>query len=140
MLQSPTQQDPDPLSRPTAAESVVRNVHGQSLEDAQAAFRAEWETKIWEARCQAEKDANTAIRCGELAEKIVTGGPTFGAYFGALIGLSRGFSGLGTGLVFGCILGFVAVIPPALLAAGGQWFYLRRAKRLEQELRELELS
>lgn len=139
MPHSPTQQDPDPLSRPTAAESVARNVHGQSLEDAQATFRAEWETKIWETRCQAEKAANTAIWCGEMVEKILTGGPTFGAYFGTLIGVSRG-TGLGTGLIFGCILGFVAVIPPALLAAGGQWLYRRRAERLERKLRELELS
>lgn len=119
---------------------ISRNVHGQSLDDAQAGFRAEWETKIWETRCQAEKAANTAICCGEMAEKIVTGGPAFGAYFGALIGVSRGFAGLGTGLIFGCILGFIAVIPPALLAAGGRWFYSRQAERLERKLRELELS
>lgn len=127
---------------------VTRNVHGQSLADAQAAFRAEWEAQVQEKQHQAEQARLKAARCRKLTELIFIGGPVFGAYFGAVIGLIvtrdagwvRAMQGLTIGAGPGGLFGLVAVMPVLLLMPGCWWFYRRRAQRLERELRKLERS
>jgi hypothetical protein len=50
-----THHDPEPLSRPTAAESQSCHEQGQRLDAARAEFRARWQARIDRKRRQAER-------------------------------------------------------------------------------------
>lgn len=148
MPQRHTQHQPDQLAHPTGADSVTRNAHGQSLDDARETFRTEWEEKLWALRERAEQARRRAEGCRKIGEFIFVGGPVFGAYFGAVIAPFSfhevGWAGAalvavasaGAGVVFG----LTSVIPVLLLVAGCRWFYRSRAQWLEREVEKLERS
>lgn len=139
---SHTQQDPEQLARLSAAKGVTRNAHGQSLDDARAAFRAEWQAKIDRKREQAERAKRTAVLLLErVAELIVVGTTGFGVLLGCLIGFQR--RDLATGLTMSFHAATIGVLLSVVLVGVtmlSSWFCRYQAERLEQEARELERS
>jgi hypothetical protein len=140
MPHSRTHQDPEQLTQATAAKSVARNAHGQSLDDARETFRAEWQAKIDHKRQQAKRAANNATWCGELAARAALAGPAVGACLCALFGLLGGMAGFFMSLLIGGLLGYIAVLPLLVLCYGTRWSCRWWVQRLEREAEELERS
>lgn len=122
-----------------ARDVVSRNAHGESLEDAREAFRAEWEAKLRKKKQAAAQARQKVERIAKTREAMLPGGLLLSACFGVLIGvLVMGFPGFAAGFLLGGLFGINIVIPPLLLCRGGEWFYRQRAERLEHEIREME--
>lgn len=137
-----THQDADPLFRPTPCESVTRDAHGQSLDDARETFRAEWQAKIGRKWDQAERAKRTAVLLLErVAELVVVGTTGFGVLLGCLIGFQR--RDLATGLTMSFHAATIGVLLSLVLVGVtmlSSWFCHYQAERLEQEAQELERS
>lgn len=126
-----------PASRAQVPEPVTRNPHGQSLDDAREAFRAEWEAKIREKQLAAEQARRSEEWFASSRPLFFAGGTGFGAFFavppGLLIG---GLPGALTGAVGGAMLGWLACV---LSLVCESWFQ-KKAERLEREVQKLERS
>lgn len=141
MSQRQTFQDPEQLSQLTIAEDLTRNVHGESLDDARAEFRAEWQAKIERKREQAEQ-ARRTFRYFQRGPGVIS---VIAAIGGAVFAAVRTAGGGGAwfipvGAFAGSILGwaFTSPLVPASIVAAT--VYRRRAERLEREGQELEHS
>lgn len=106
-----------PLTAPEQ-DIVIRNVHGQSLDDARQAFRAEWQAKVDRKRQQ-------AVRARLKAEH-------FEHSVGELV-IWRANCGV-AGTVFSSLMCCYISIR-VWLALGCAAVYQKRAQRLEQEAR-----
>lgn len=136
-----TNQEPAPLLGPNAAESVARNPHGQSLDEARAAFRAEWQTKIERKQAQAVKARKLEKWYRQAPRRILIGGAVVGACLGALGGALQGIlHDFLLGALLGGAYGFLTVLPLPLLTLLGQWCHYEHAELLEREVRELKRS
>lgn len=141
MPQSRTHQDPEQLSRPTVAEDVTRNAHGESLDDAREAFRAEWQAQIERKRQQAKGAAEGALFFHQASCVILGGAAALGALFGCLPGFQWG--GLSAALAMSVISALLAVLlalVPAGAAFACAWLLCEKADRLKREAEELERS
>lgn len=99
---------------------VTRNVHGQSLDDARQAFRAEWQAKVDRKRQQ-------AVRARLKAEH-------FERSVGELV-IWRANCGVAGTLFSSLMCCFIS--SRVWLALGGAAINRKRAQRLEQEARAL---
>lgn len=140
MPHSRTHHDREQLARTTSAESVARNAHGQSLDEARESFRAEWQAKIDRKRQQAKEAAEGALFCYRTSRAILIGAASVGALCGGVMGLR---SGLPSAL-FTAISGALVAVLLALLPAGAvfvcAWLLCENADRLKREADELERS
>lgn len=138
MPKSHTHPDPEQLSRPTGSESVTRNAHGQSLDDARETFRAEWQAKIRMKR----QEAVRARRCHQWSRvagwTLFFGGIGAGSLLGAMA-LAYPLAAESIPLfvvliVSGAILATYFVLSASICA----WYWKKRAAQLEREVREME--
>lgn len=118
--------------------AVSRNVHGQSLDEAQAVFRAEWEAKLQEKRRQAERAKRCEVGWSWFSESNYLRGIAFGGGVGALVGLlCKGLLGALILAVAGAVAAGIIGIPLRVLGVVCKAWFGARAQRLELELREL---
>lgn len=141
MPQIRAQHDSERSARPIATGHVSRNAHGQSLDDAREAFRAEWQAKIERKRELAKEAAAAALFFHQASRVILGGAASLGVVYGCLAGLERRdlSTTLTTSVTAALFAVFLALIP-ALAAFGCAWLLCTRAERLEQEAQELERS
>lgn len=123
-----------------APESVTRNVHGQSLEDARTAFREEWEAKIAQKREQAEQARRRQLWWGAATWKIFRGGAGVGLFLGMMAGTITPAVTVPAMPPFltAIILWTILASPFVFFASACEWRWKKRAERLDRELRELE--
>lgn len=120
-------------------EPVTRNVHGQSLDDAQAAFRAEWEARLQEKRRQAERAKRWEAGCSSFCDWIYLRGLIFGGALGGLVGLlSRDWWAALILAAGGALAVGVIMVPLLVLGLVCKTWFGMRAGSLERELLELE--
>lgn len=124
MPQSRTHQDPDQLSRPTAAEALAREEQGQRLEHARAEFRARWEAKLDRKRQLAERAWARAEHLERRSYRIGLPGPLPGLL----------------GAIWSLLIWLCFVMPVDAAIRGCAWLYRKRAERLWREIRELGRS
>lgn len=141
MPQRHTFQGLEQLSQLAIAEDLTRNVHGESLDDARAEFRAKWQAKIDRKRQEAGEARRRAEWLARTKDVVTYHVPLIGAVLGLIVGLVITLDNAAAGpVLLGVLFGFYAgkaiVLP--LLAASRYWG--KRADRLERELRELELT
>lgn len=141
MSQRHTFQDPEQLSQVTIAEDLTRNIHGESLDDARAEFRAKWQAKIDRKRQEAGEARRRAEWLARTKDVVSYHVPLIGAVLGLIVGLVITLDNAAAGpVLLGVLFGFYAgkaiVLPlPTVARSWG-----KRVERLERELRELELS
>jgi hypothetical protein len=118
---------------------VTRNVYGQSLDDAQAAFRAEWAAGLQEKRRQAEGARRREVGWSSFCDWIYLRGLIFGGGIGGLVGLYH--KSLWGALILaagGALVAGLIVVPLLVLGLVCKTWFGARAASLELELLELE--
>jgi hypothetical protein len=119
---------------------VSRNVHGQSLDDAQAAFRAEWEAGLQEKRRQAERARRREAGWSSFCDWIYLRGLILGGGLGGLVGLlSRDWWAALILAAGGALAAGLILVPILVLGLVCKTWFGTRAQRLECELLEMEL-
>lgn len=115
---------------------VSRNAHGQSLDDARQAFRAEWEAKIREKWEQADRGRRLVNWWHTATLRTLYGGAWTSFLLGMLLVLlTRRSEWLTVG-----ILAFFLIIPFVFAGSLTEYYWKKRAQRLEHEAQKLELS
>lgn len=119
----------------------LRNVHGQSLDDARAAFRAEWQAKVDRKRHEAARAQEKARRWASAPQKLLLGGAVLGGLGGVYLGVSTGAFRVLPALILALALsGCGLVIPLAAAATACATRQKQRADQLEREAQRLERS
>lgn len=145
MPQRHLDQAPELRSHGPETGPVTRNAQGLSLDDARAAFQAEWQAKIQEKERAAGRSREVATWYGKARGVIFAGGSLFGAACGVHLagwfgGMTTGAEDLFVGVICGAAGGLLAATPLAMVALLCEWFWQQRAERLDREARELERS
>lgn len=130
-----------PETRPVEIQNpsaISRNVHGQSLEDAQESFRAEWAAKIQKKRGEAERARRREGGWDHFCDWFYLRGIAFGGGLGGLAGLIlKGLLGALILAAGGALLLGIIGVPLLVLGLGCKAWFGMRAQRLERELLEL---
>jgi len=128
-----------PVAEIGDAAPVSRNVEGQSLDDARAAFRADWQAMVDRKLRRAAWARTRAAALSQTTGHLRIAGPALGAVLGALFLLgAHGFPQIIQGTLLGALFGFLAVIPLMLLTEASAGHWRQHAIELERSAREME--